>query len=106
MPVPGLLGGAVGGPEPPILLPLLTLLLMPGGARPESLIDEDGGAPASDTARCVGGGILGVDVGPGAGGPLAVRGGPALGGGGVEADLASVFSAPAFLLIQRFSSGS
>ena len=37
MPVLGLLGGAVGGPEPPILLPLLTLRLMPGGTKFDSL---------------------------------------------------------------------
>ena len=87
IPVPGRLGGAVGGP----LLPLLALLLIAGGAAkpfPPTTAPgciEGGAPPASDTARCAIGGIRGIDVGPAAGGPLAVRGGPAgaLGGGGV-----------------------
>ena len=55
---------------------------------------------------------LGALVGPATpipiptpGGPLLVRGGAFLGGGGV-ALLVSACSAPAFLLIQRFNSGS
>lgn len=116
--VPGLLGGA----DTPPILPLDTLLIIAGGAvsspddrggalpvrspfvsgiDPERLLD--GGGPAADIGR-------GADVGPGGpGGPAipetARRGPVAFGGGGVAAG-AVVSSAPAFLLTQRFRSGS
>lgn len=111
--VPGRLGGA----DAPPALPFDTLLVIVGGAisspgalpvpfvsswGPEKLLD--GGGPAADIGR-------GADVGP-PGGPegptipeTARRGPVAFGGGGVAVG-AGVSSAPAFLLIQRFRSGS
>jgi hypothetical protein len=56
--------------------------------------------PETDLAASGGGGVP-----EGGGGVPAIDRGPALGGGGV-AVLASTFSAPGFLLIQRLSSGS
>jgi hypothetical protein len=120
MPVPGLLGGADAAPA----LPFETLLVIEGGAAksldeggnfPFPFIDSpftsalgeekllEGGGPAADAGR-------GADVGPGGptglGTPETARRGPAaFGGGGVAVGL-GVSSAPAFLLIQRFSSGS
>lgn len=107
--VAGLLGGPLGGPT----LWLETDRTMGGGTpRPSGPADwggvtivaggPGGGADARPTPPMEGGG--GVDGIWGAGDELEDRGGP-LGGGGV-AFLASVFSAPAFLLIHRFSSGS
>jgi hypothetical protein len=114
--VPGLLGGA----DAPPALPFDTLLLIVGGAvssdgggalpvraplvsriEPERLLDA--GGPAADIGR-------GAEVGPGGpvgpGAPETARRGPvAFGGGGVAVG-AGVSSAPAFLLIQRFNSGS
>jgi hypothetical protein len=112
--VPGRLGGPVGGPA----LPLLALLLIAGGA-PNPPPPSGGGAlplisceaPSIpddlDAARCGGPeGGRGADVKFAPGGPLTARGGPvALGGGGVAVGV-GVFSAPAFLLIHRFCSGS
>jgi hypothetical protein len=115
--VPGLLGGA----DAPPALPFDTLPLIDGGvdsspdaggtvpARspiiPFANADRlfDGGGPAADIGR-------GAEVGPGGPAGLAAadtarRGPVAFGGGGVAA-AAGVSSAPAFLLIQRFSSGS
>jgi len=109
--VPGRLGGPVGGPA----LPLLALLLIAraGGApNPPPPIGGDIFSPMScdapsisddlDAVRCGGPDERrGAEVKFAPGGPLTARGGPALGGGGV-ADGVGVFSAPAFLLIQRF----
>ena len=108
--VPGRLGGPVGGPT----LPLLALLTIAGGAPNPPAVVGGGALPSEvpsisddpEAARCgdpEGG--RGADVKFAPGGPLTDRGGPALGGGGV-AEGAGVCSAPAFLLIHRFCSGS
>ena len=110
--VPGRLGGLLPA------APLLELRDIFGGIKPDGFAspskDATGGGciPLSLTALCPnpdGGGpliVLGALVGPPLpGGPELVLGGPAFGGGGV-ADLASVCSAPAFLLTHRFRSGS
>jgi hypothetical protein len=120
MPVPGLLGGADAAPA----LPFETLLVIEGGAAkslgergifPFPFIDSPftlaleeekllGGGPAADAGR-------GADVGAGGptglGTPETARRGPgvAFGGGGVATGV-GVSSAPAFLLTQRFNSGS
>lgn len=115
--VPGLLGGARGGPLP--ALPSDILLLIVGGA--DSPLPPCGGilplspspcavgiSAIAEVVRCGGpDGGLGAEVA--AGGallPLIVLGGPAALGGGGVADGVGVFSAPAFLLIQRLRSGS
>jgi hypothetical protein len=63
----------------------------------------------AETARC-GGALpvmaLGVDLGSIAGEPLTLRGGPALGGGGVADGPSWAPSFPAFLLTHLFNSGS
>jgi len=63
----------------------------------------------ADTDRC-GGALplmaLGADVGSIAGEPLTLRGGPALGGGGVADGPSCAPSFPAFLLTHLFRSGS
>lgn len=115
-----LVPGRLGGPDGPVALPLDTLLLIEGGAEssegggalpvrspltpgrdPERLLD--GGGPAADIGR-------GADVGPGGpvglGAPDTARRGPVAFGGGGVALATGVSSAPAFLLIQRLSSGS
>lgn len=119
--VPGLLLGA----EEPAALPFDTLLLMGGGAisslaaggvpprlsaRPSfpGALDvkraREGGGPEADIGRGAEVGPLGVPVGPTA--PDTARRGPvAFGGGGVAVGV-GVSSAPAFLLTQRFKSGS
>jgi hypothetical protein len=114
--VPGRLGGPL--PATPLLLELLDIFggirINPGGAgfaSPSRDAKGGGCIPLSLTALWAipGGGPLivpGALVGPTLpGGPELVLGGPAFGGGGV-ADLASVCSAPAFLLTHRLSSGS
>jgi hypothetical protein len=114
-----LVPGRLGGPLP--ATPLLELLDIFGGikldtggvgfASPSKNAAGGGCMPLSLTALCPipGGGpliVFGALVCPPLpGGPELVLGGPALGGGGV-ADLASVCSAPAFLLTHRFRSGS
>lgn len=107
--VPGLLLGAV--PGAPWMLPLLAWRIMPGGAKPPCCSGgcsfAGNGVLVSDTARCCGGPADGIGGrGCNAGPADAVRGGPVARGGGGAAVLASVCSAPAFLLTQRFSSGS
>lgn len=113
IPVPGLLGGPLGGAPLRPMEPLLALRDIGSAARrgrPVSLWPSDWDGPGinSLTARCAIGGALPELIGLGAlerEGTLETRGGPARGGGGV-AVLASTASDPAFLLIQRFSSGS
>jgi hypothetical protein len=120
--VPGLLLGA----EEPAALPFDTLLLMSGGAISSlaaggvpprlppicpsifSAVDanmaRDGGGPEADIGRGAEVGPLGGPVGPTA--PDTARRGPvAFGGGGVAVGV-GVSSALAFLLTQRFKSGS
>ena len=105
--VVGLLGGALGGPEPRLGFDtewfrvggVVRLSVEACGAR----LDAGRGGPEGGGTLDRppgGGGVTSVGIGV----PLTDRG-IALGGGGV-AFLASVFSAPDFLLIQRFSSGS
>lgn len=93
--VPGRLGGPVTA------LPFETLRLIAGGAA------RPGGAEAGGLGRGMSEEAdverRGADVGPV---PLTVRGGPLALGGGAAVVAAGVFSAPAFLLIQRLSSGS
>lgn len=107
--VAGRLGGPLGGPT----LWFETDRAMGGGTlRPSRPADwggvttvsggPGGGADARPIPPMGGGG--GVEGMWGAGDELEDRGGP-FGGGGVDF-LASVFSAPAFLLIHRLSSGS
>lgn len=63
----------------------------------------------ADTDRCGGATPpmgLGADVCSTAGAPLTLRGGPALGGGGVADGPSCAPSLPAFLLTHLFSSGS
>lgn len=119
-PVPGRLGGALGGPLPP---PLENVLMRTGGAArfEDDGTDVDTGADSSDCVylwarsfveaagrganeRPGGGGVPDGLLPMPPGGPLNVRRGP-LGGGGV-ADGAGVASAPPFLSTQRFRSGS
>lgn len=114
--VPGLDGGPLGGPFPPLCA--LKLLSIAGGAvrpGPPGGADALGGAaspapkagPSSDPEPIREGGPAGL--GALVGGPpvaLAVLGGPAiLGGGGVPVDF-GVASAPAFLSTQRFKLAS
>lgn len=108
--VPGLLGGPDGVPAPPFdkLLLIGGGAPLPGGGFPFPPIASpfpwrmgeseplDGG-PTADPG-------CGVEVGPGA--PDAVLRGPVAFGGGGVADGVGVLSAPAFLLTQRFNSGS
>lgn len=111
--VVGLLGGPLGGP--PALWFETDLAIGVGMPRPSWLDRVDSPTPVAVPGR--GGPPGGADARPrplsgggvpasvrGGGVELAERGGP-LGGGGA-AFLASVFSAPAFLLIHRLSSGS
>ncbi len=78
---------AIGGAAPPG--PLLCGMALAGGMME---VDTDRGGPPGGAA-------------PGGGVPLTERAAPLLGGGGDGLD-ASTCSAPAFLLIQRFNSGS
>lgn len=105
MPVVGLLGGLLGGPD--VLLPDTERIMRGAGPR----LSFEGGF--TNTGRLNGGG---PDEGGGTlkrpdGGGMKDDGGgvdvPArdFGGGGV-ADLRSTFSAPAFLLTHRLRSGS
>ena len=113
IPVPGRLGGAVGDP---LTLPLLVERAIASGPRGANI----GGSPSdgaglssctsglgpltpSDAERIVGGARSGGLAAP-TGVALAVRGGPALGGGGVAEGVGAV--SPPFLLIHRFRSGS
>jgi hypothetical protein len=109
--VVGRLGGPLGGPA---ALPLETDLLIgrgPGGAEsPLGLSNDCDGllVTDADTARC-GGALLLVGPGVDMDSPddaIAVRGGPALGGGGVADDISELPSLPAFLLTHLFNSGS
>jgi hypothetical protein len=118
--VVGRLGGALGGPPPVMLAPDADRDM--GGARGGSpRLSVEGAALSSgvpgggtdlggpvmlppdtdlEASRDGGGGV--PDIG---GGVAVAARGPPLGGGGV-AFLASTFSAPGFLLTQRFRSGS
>jgi hypothetical protein len=111
--VVGRLGGPLGGP---VALPSDMDLLI--GAAMEDGTTRAGGpsdclngvlCAMADTARC-GGAVplmaLGADVVSIAGEPLTLRGGPALGGGGVADGPSCVPSLPAFLLTHLFNSGS
>lgn len=114
--VVGRLGGPLGGP----VLWFETERVMGGGtprpSAPEGMVGTADVVPARTGPG--GGGADerpmptpplppegGVEGMPGGGVELADRGGPPFGGGGVGF-FASVFSAPAFLLIHRLSSGS
>lgn len=108
--VAGLLGGALGGPP---MLVLEADRIIGGGAirdSVEGLLDSSGVADRI-LGGIRGGGALLLVVNGGGGVPMGGGGvpdtdrGPALGGGGV-AVLGAVFSAPGFLLIHRFRSGS
>jgi hypothetical protein len=111
--VVGRLGGPLGGPVAlPLDMDLLIGVAIGGGTARE-------GGPSNcpdvvlvamaETDRC-GGALapmgLGVDVGSMAGEPLTLRGGPALGGGGVADGPSCAPSLPAFLLTHLFKSGS
>lgn len=110
-----LVPGRLGGPDPGPTLPFDTERLIAGGAaRPliaggaeaGGALDPEKGASeiAEDTREDIP--MRGAEVGPGGCAPLTDRGGPAaLGGGGVAVGV-GVLSAPPFLLIQRFNSGS
>jgi hypothetical protein len=111
--VPGRLGGPVIAPLS--ALPFDWLRLIAGGAEsPPAAGGADAGSLSSlgigtsegleDALWAVP--IRGADVGPGGPVPLIDLGGPvALGGGGVALGV-GVFSAPPFLLIHLFNSGS
>lgn len=106
--VVGRLGGPLGGVGAAAALLTLEAERAMGGAPPPGGIPGGalaGGMVEADTER---GGPPGGPPGgaaPGGGVPLTERGAPPLGGGGVGL-AASTCSAPGFLLIQRFSSGS
>ena len=111
--VVGRLGGPLGGPVAlPLDMDLLIEVAIGGGTARE-------GGPSNcpdvvlvamaETDRC-GGALppmgLGADVDPMAGEPLTLRGGPALGGGGVADGPSCAPSLPAFLLTHLPKSGS
>lgn len=100
--VAGRLGGLLGGPP---ALPFDADLLIGGGAAKLAPSDCISGEleMEAEAARC--GDTLGLkaEVIDGFGGPLAVRGGPARGGGGVPLDCSGVPSFAAFLLIHLFN---
>lgn len=111
--VVGRLGGPLGGPVAlPLDMDLLIGVAIDGGT---ARVGGPSDCPnvvlvaMADTARC-GGALplmaLGADVGSIAGEPLTLRGGPALGGGGVADGPSCVPSLPAFLLTHLFNSGS
>lgn len=104
----GLVGGALGG------LPTVALTLDAeraiGGALLRFSMDTAWDSLCPGGSRVRGGALNPLEGGGGVpegggGVPLLTDRGPALGGGGV-ADFASTFSAPGFLLIHLFSSGS
>jgi hypothetical protein len=110
--VAGRLGGPLGGPVAlPLDADLLIGAVIEGGtvrARGPFDCPKLVLVAIADTDRC-GGALplmgLGADVGSMAGEPLTLRGGPALGGGGVADGLCAP-SLPAFLLTHLFNSGS
>jgi hypothetical protein len=113
IPVPGRLGGALGGPFTLTLLTERAIAEGPGGASvgispPEGASSSPrvsglGPFTVSDEDR-IGGGPRSAEGDPATGVPLAVRGGPAFGGGGVAEGVGAV--SPPFLLIHRLRSGS
>jgi hypothetical protein len=100
--VAGRLGGLLGGPLAPSFD---TDLVIGGGAAKLAPSDCISGrlVTEAEAARCGDTLGLGAEVIDGFSGPLAARGGPARGGGGVPLDCSVVSSFAAFLLIHLFN---